>query len=448
MNTGDTMHSARDEQPPSGQAVAPPHDPVSLSVSLLSLAVLTSSWNALSVGGLQPVDLILALTAFASIPLLVRGREPMPGWILVGAYCVVLAATLTFLFPASNTYIQHRAILGGIPSTAGSDPIIIAGKWLIALMVLPWLTVRMGVGDSTKSLTIIARAWSLGAGISAAVAATDYLGLTSLSQSLLGYSSITGREAGLGSHPNTLGFACAMAIPVAVHWAQSRIRIGLALMTLLLFGVLLSGSRGAQVGSVLAILLCFLLLPASRRVFPYAIGMGLIASAYSVTHAGASIDSKAQLLRFGGTGGATASDAGRAIIAEQAARDFAHNPIWGLGFQFLTYSHSIYLQLLASGGSLLLGGMAFYFVSALRAGWTQRETHRSLTGILTMCTIIWLIMGVIQNQLTDRYLYVPIACLASVQAALGRRASALRHLENSWQSSKGIATPEQDSRGS
>ena len=140
-------------------------------------------------------------------------------------------------------------------------------EWLVALLVLPWLVVSV-VNCTGRPVYPIAWAWMAGAALSAGVALSDFLGLSQIGPEVTGLSHFSGREAGLATHPNNLGFSCVMTVPVAIHLASKRHLLGVGCLALLVCGILLSGSRGSQLGLVLALVLTAVLVPSRARLHP------------------------------------------------------------------------------------------------------------------------------------------------------------------------------------
>jgi O-antigen ligase len=212
-----------------------------------------------------------------------------------------------------------------------------------------------------------------------------------------------------------------MALPVAVAQLarassqRRRILYGL-LSAAMAIGLLVAGSRAAFGGAAVGLL--FLLIVAGRdrrRIAPYVgglIGIGLLSVAVALaTHTGF-----ITLQRIAGIDTGQNTDT-RLAYYRGALSDFASSPIVGHGFQLIVQAHDIYLQLLQSGGLLALGAFTAYMVGTLRLGW--RLGHDPvvpaelgpLVPALSASILVWLINGLAENQLYDRYLYVPIGLL-------------------------------------
>lgn len=402
--------------------------------ALVVVAALTSTWTAVTFGGtgdggIKPVDVLLLAAAAVGAPAVAAGFRAVPAWIWLPAVGLVVVLIVHVLFPTSPLQLAARTPLDAVgellPSTPdGIGTTSVVARWLVALVVLPVLVVNLW-GKRHVPLELLVWAWTVGAAVSAAVAVADFAGLTQIGPGLIGYAQQAGRQTGLASQPNHLGFACALAAPAAVHLLTRRgFRgvCGAVILALQAAGVVLSGSRGAQLGLLLvAVLTAALLLDLRRHlaVLTYAAAVGLLA----VVAVGPRLLAEVgELLRFGGDPAAAQSDSIRLLHAEQAASDIAHRPVFGVGYQVLLEAHNIYLQVSAAGGAVLLCSLLVLVGGALRTSFRLAKSGDALAVALFGCVLTWALCGLIENQLTDRYLYVPISAIAALVVA--RRAGA------------------------
>jgi O-antigen ligase len=393
---------------------------------LLVAAAFTSPWGGFSLGGLQLVDLLIALAVVCfGYEAIAALRWPgAPGWVWLGGVAVAVTMFVHVLFPTAAGYIASRVRLGSLDQLTGETAragVIVQGlEWLVALVVVPALLIAAGERRE-KALTWVAMAWGLGAAASAAVAVSDFAGATSVGSQLLGFANTSGRQSGLSSHPNNLGVACALATPVALLILSKRRASGMLLIALLAFGVLLSGSRGAQAVFVIAVTFTLALVQQVRRRTSRILAVLGVAAA-SVLFVFPQISQElGVLLRFGREAGAAESDRGRSLLAQQALLDAHERPFVGIGLDYITSAHSVYLQLISAGGLLLTVGVLAYLFGAIRAAWRLREDENPLPGYLFITLVAWLAVGSVENQLTDRYLYVPVGCIAALQHLRQRR---------------------------
>ncbi|PWW21887.1 hypothetical protein JD79_01029 [Geodermatophilus normandii] len=163
--------------------------------------------------------------------------------------------------------------------------------------------------------------------------------------------------------------------------------------------------------------LTLLVLEAGRRLVVPLLVAATAAAAVVWALVPSLVDRIASALRLTGEDSAAASDSVRAGVADQALLDFAHSPVRGIGLPVVADGHSIYLQLLAAGGALLFLGFAATVTAAAVDARSLARRLGALPLVLLVCTAVWLLVGVVENQLTDLYLHVPPALVAGLRAA-------------------------------
>jgi O-antigen ligase len=246
------------------------------------------------------------------------------------------------------------------------------------------------------------------------------MGFTRIAVTYGAQNDVETRGLGLTTHSNFLGVTCVIAIPFAlyfIHFGRHRWIPSIALI-LLFGGALASGSRGAQAAAVLVAAVTVVLAPNRKSSFVQSlIGLGLagvVVVAFAQLFLG---DVLSQLVRFGsGSSDVGASDQTRTSAAQQALQDFQHFPIAGLGIKAINNAHSIYLQLLQSGGLMLLVAFLAYWIWCLRDAWVVQRLGHPIARYLFISIGVWLVLGVIENQLCDRLLYYGIGCVAALSA--------------------------------
>ncbi|NMO92971.1 hypothetical protein [Actinomycetospora sp. TBRC 11914] len=408
--------------------------PEELGVLLLLAAVGTAPWNAVSVAGIKLAPaLLLGATALLAVPVL-AGRTPlrMRPWVVVLGGSIALVAVLTWFLPPDGAYFASRYVGDG---AFASPPISEVGgisavqglQWLVAAVVLP-VVVAAACHGRLWLVARLADAWTLGASISAGVAVTDELGLSHLSAAILPYVDVGGRQAGLSVQPNHVAVAAAITVPWAV-WRLVRTgpvapRVAAAVcLGADAGGLVVSASRGALVGAVLAALAVLLCSARTRRLALALLGAAALAVVLALAAVPALLGDVGERLRFADAASADASDAVRAGIGAQAWQDFLVSPLHGIGLEVALQGHDIYLQLLASGGALLLLG---FLAALVLLGVDVRTLLRhpdpavppGLVAALALAVATWLVVCSIENHLTDLFLYVPLALLAALRAAV------------------------------
>ena len=393
----------------------------SLTKWFLVAAAFVSSWNAVQLRGIQPVDIFLALAVGLSVISFVSGQVPwVPRWVKAATLCVLIVMVTHLVVPTSPAYMSQRFIF--VPwfvKVTGidlSESGVVRGlKWILALAVLP-VMVAEAARDDDGFVKRMSTAWLAGATISAFIAITDFLGITSVNMFLIALGGATARQSGLTSHPNHLGMSVSIVAPLAIAVAMRSRWTGVPVVLLLMAGAVVSGSRAGQAGFVLAVTATLALSARARRFAPILIVAAGITSAGIVWAKPGLVDTIATLFRFDTTDKYVAqSNEERANLSQQAIADFAERPVDGVGLDVLGQAHNIYLQIVASGGLILACGMFAYFAGMLTAAFAERRSADPLGLYLLVGVMVWLASALFGTQLTDRYLYFPVGAIAALQ---------------------------------
>jgi O-antigen ligase len=350
--------------------------------------------------------LVLMLVVFGDL------RFTTPGWMWLAPIGVVLCTAIRWFDPVPYQNLVQRM---GLPPY-GPDYFFRGAIWMVALVVVPVVVIAC-TGLDARVPQLLVGAFTAGVCVSATVAILDVVGLTSFGQSL-GTAGVTARQAGLSTHSNMLGFSCVIAIPFAVYFLTAkrhRWLSGIALV-LLLGGVLLSGSRAAQAGSALVLLMALLVAPNKKA----AVRDASIVLGIAAVLGGALVQIKSgnifdNLLRFGSSSTTAAgADEERTMLFNQAVKDFWDFPVAGVGMKSIVNAHNIYLQLLSAGGLVLTVAVLAYWICVLHAGYVSAKSGNLLARYLSVSVIAWLTLGLVSTQITDRFLYYSIGCIAAL----------------------------------
>jgi O-antigen ligase len=390
-------------------------------------AAFTSSWTAVSVAGFKPVDILLAAAFLLTVLDMISGGRsihvPVP--VAVASLAVLVVVYSHQLLPAGSDYLANRFIVPSPFSAGPPESGLVKGlQWLVALTVVPVLLIDQAVSRGSRALYAVMSAWCAGISLSAFISLTDYLDVTSVSYGLLGYTNISGRQSGLAAHPNDVGVATAMAasfaVLVSIHWRV----VGTGLLSLLGVGAILSGSRGGQVGLVFSLVALVAISPRSRSVVRWAFVAMLVPLGILALLGFGTPNFSAGVLRWGGSEADTAdSNHGRHELAVQALRDFSERPLDGIGLSDITGAHSIYLQLISAGGIILLGSFGGLLATAVAAAWRRRAAAELLGAAAFVAVATWLLVGIIENQLVDRYLYFAIGSSFAINSMCSTKSS-------------------------
>ncbi len=358
----------------------------------------------------------------ASVHVLARKALPVavPIWLVVAVGGLLAAGLLVEVLPPSP---PSRILLDRDASfyelrQRSNLPVLF--RFLFALAVVPLLIAMAATSSSRRSLLV--SIWLGGVVINCVVAFADYHG-AGLGQALSGADYRThvageaDRQPGLTTHPLELSLQCVMALPVVL----ARLSAGtgrrawlFALLPPLLLGILLSGSRAGLLGGALGSSLILLLQQRVRWAL-------VAAGAFLAIFGAGAAEIEAPLLqgaeRLTGGGTAAVSDERRRLGWDQALADISDRPLLGYGFQFVRSAHNVYLQLLQAGGPLALLAFSLFAAGvlrlAVRLGLTgeRRAAQQALAQALGVATLVWLLTGIVQNSIFDRFLYVPAGLL-------------------------------------
>ena len=390
----------------------------------VTLAVLTSPWNALVFQGLPIADLLFAagFIILGVDVLLLRDFFGIPWWLVAAAVGLTFSYLVSVYFPLSDGFYAARfvelnpeQVFAGVRVEPNSD-LSNFTKWLAGVVVVP-VSVMWASRCRSSALRHILLAWLLGSELSCAAAVSDYLGFTHLSGSLIPLVDSAGRQAGLTVQPVHLGLAAALTSPVAAwNFFEGRRVVGVVALSVAAVGIFVSGSRGALFGIVLAVSLTYLVFGGLEiQKLVYRAGLILVTIVLGAVFFGEA-PSTAAIARGGRSQQLVAqSDASRSAVANQALQDFYYQPLQGVGFRVLTEAHSLYLQVLASGGLLLACVLALGLVGMMKSAWTEALRGNSIAAVSVVSITCWLVLGIIQNQINDVYLYVPVGIVVAIE---------------------------------
>ena len=401
-----------------------------LSVGLLGACFATISWNAVLLHGIQFADWLLLAAAIAIGMDVLASQDVVrlpPAGMWLGAGLIATAGLWSALSPASPNYLAQRYVapnayeIYGHGKRAASN-LAQLGKFEIALIVLPALVACVRL--SHRDVRWLANCSLFAAVVNALVAVSDKFVHTTLSDRLLGFADSSGREAGLTLQPNHLAVAIVFAIPIATTWLASRRSRGVVVLVILFVGLFLTGSRGGLVAGVLALSLSIVSMQRIRRAAFWLGSAALLVFAALAND----LSRVAGLTRFRDAT-AQLSDSSRLHLIGQGFADWFHSPWHGIGFIAATDAHEVHLQLLAAGGVLALAGALAYGAVMLSAARAAAHSDEILGRALLIIVCSWLALMFVENQLTNLYLFAPVALSLALIDAHG--SSELRQLQAS-----------------
>jgi O-antigen ligase len=401
---------------------------------LTGAAVVSVAWSGMPPAGAAAPDLVLlaALAALVFCWAQDSVQIPVPAW-LVGTAAILLASQLLNQFFLVTNPPQDQP-----PSfTPVAAPLFTLAKVEFGMLIIP--IVIGAVASSWRRANLIANLWVLSATISAAIAVVDSATGAGIGVSITGISQEAGRVAGLTNHPNALALTGDMALPIALLRAGQLRGWGRAASItsagLLFAGILASGSRVGLFAAVLVIGLMGVLIARLRGRIIVAGLAAVIAFVLFAAFApgGSSLFSGVDRLEGGGSAtGATTQRFDQ--LHESIALAWGH-PVTGIGFQVVADAHNLPVQFWEAAGFLGVLALVLFLTGVFRTAYRLYRDPRlprgspEFVGALTISVAVWLISGLLQNPIADRYIYVPVGLLLGLGLAARASGSEPEHFE-------------------
>ncbi|MGK2880787.1 MAG: O-antigen ligase family protein, partial [Mycobacterium sp.] len=360
-------------------------------------------------------------------------RFSIPFWVWFAPIAIILCMAVRWFDPVPYYELVLR-MNPKLPYPAQPHDVIKGAVWLVAVILVPIAIIGCS-RISARVPELVMGGFALGVCVSCGVALTDLVGWTTIGQLPLNHGDTRrvvsldgiegGRQVGLTTHPNMLGLTCVIAIPLAMYFLytfDTKWKVIPAVgLVLLLGGAVATGSRGAQVASLIVSALSVLCAPKWRVALRQAmVVLGTTAITGVMLGEIFMRDTLngilAELFRFGGSQDVSAGDQTRALLLKQALHDIGNYPIAGVGMKHIINAHNIYLELLQAGGVILFLGFMCYWICMYRSGWLLTKIGHLPARYLMVSIGGWLILGMVTNQLTDRQLYYTVGSLAALTA--------------------------------
>ena len=311
--------------------------------------------------------------------------------------------------------LSAMAVGGMIATAFASEPV--RGLPHVARFVVSTIGLMLvvaGWAPTRAQVRVVVWAFTLGASVSVVAG-------------LLSGLLVVGRAIGLTTHPNHLGMASMMAagsaFGLALTSGRNSRKLAHAIGLLLVAGVLVSGSRAAFFGLLVAALAFFMVMRSARTVLrSVAFCMPLVLALLLgfVELPGANAFNRL----FRGDRGTELSDQERAEVRTEAIEQIRARPVQGSGFENARTAHSLYLQLWASAGLVGLGGLLALVVVTIKMLMTAAKIRDRLVVAIGAGFLGYLAAGVASNILWDRYVWLHvtlgIALLAALRPAAGQ----------------------------
>ena len=351
-------------------------------------ALVLSTWTGLRVASVSVADVVLG-AAIASY-----------GWSGVKWASASLPAAV--VVPVA-VLVAGDVVPGGFDSERSGMGVALS---LVAAFLLIRLATSMG-GASMRRLGVL---FVVSAHVNATVAvASAALGRTF---GLPGVAEFADRQPGLASHPNQLALVCVLGLGLSAmgaSWCRS-LRSATAGVLLLVGGIAVSGSRAGALAAVVVVMMAAAAQGSrsSRRRWLTATSVAggtlmlLVGLRVSVVDRGLRLSEWA-------TANVAESDASRREVMNSSLTAFKDHPLFGAGSDFLLTAHNSVVQVLAAGGVVLLLSLLPLLASAVP------DLDRGSLGSASapsVAVVGWLVFGLFQNALTDRFLLLVVALAA------------------------------------
>jgi len=395
-----------------------PKEQITVGTLMIIAAVALMTFNGVRILPFLTIsDAFLSVGAFFLIMrMLVKPSHSkmiqVPPWLFYSLSLIIISSFITII--------------------ASGEPLVNIERSVNIIIAAGGVTIFLGIVASNENqLNLILAVWTIFVAINAGIGLMDLL-----FDSGIGFWFTDeywfGRTAGLTMHPNHLGIACAMVMPIALVQTKLSKTTGslfiriLVLLTLSL-GILSSGSRAAIAGSCFSLILLIFfnktLINSLLLVFIIGLLSALILAAFN--------KETLNLLGFGvqrlfGFVSVAESNLLRLEYYKEAYFDFSKNPLFGVGYGVVRQAHNIYLQILQAGGLLGFVGFYWFIIGFLSLGWNIRSNARFriknplIVDALIVSILTWLVIGLFFNLIFDRFLYIPMGLLLGIKGILSK----------------------------
>ena len=397
----------------------------STSLAFVMCGVVTSSWNGLRAGpGLALCDVFFVLGAVCWLMASTLRRSTrlvVPPWLVV-AVCL----------------LAFDVLLSTIAAEAGSSSLVPGFRFAVAMLLTP--IVIGATVSNRRDLGLLVDCWIFSIAVSAAIGASDYFLHTHIGEGFTGVVTVE-RAAGLATQVNHLAFACVFALPIACFRAlqansKGRRFVYFTAVLLAMLGIVVTGSRGGAVGGAFVVLTLPFFQSVARGLATKSlavVALVIVVGVMAVPPASSLIVVQRLTTSESARAGVEKSDEERHDARDLAIHQAESSPLYGVGFTQVRDAHNIYLQLVSAGGILGLAAFLTFLGGAIRSSYLFSRSNsfdfelRELAGAVCSTFVVWLLMGLVENQIYDRYLFVPcglfMGCMAVARLRVPRGAA-------------------------
>lgn len=373
----------------SGASASVPAPAVRRAALLSAAALVMSTWTGLEVASLSIADVVLVAA--------IAGH----GWSAVTRAATSLP--LAVLAPFAVLAVADVAP-GGLDASR-------SGLGAALSLVAAFLLVRLATSVGGVSLHRLGALFVISAQVNAAVAVVS--AVSGRSFGLAGVAEFAGRQTGLTSHPNQLALVCVLGFGLLAMGGSAHRSLASATAGALVLvgGIAVSGSRAGALAAGVIVVIALVAHHARLTSHPRRLALVSGAGGVLVLLVGLQVSVVDRVLQVSEWGAANVaeSDAGRRQLLTESLDAFADHPIVGAGSDYLLLAHNSVVQVLAAGGIVLLLSLLPLLASAVpdldrRSGIRVSPASVAVVG--------WLVFGLFQNALTDRFLLLVVALAA------------------------------------
>lgn len=384
-------------------------------VGCMVFAAFTATWNGVKVEQvltLSDIGLILGFLAALPVILAQGSSIRLPPWLVAPVVVLMIVSLIGIIF-------------FGHPVTGVVPTFRLAAAMILAPMLIGIMGSRLGI------VTLLVDAWIASMAVSGLIATADYLFGTGFGPAITGIPAFS-RSAGIATHPNHLAITAVLTIPLCIaRLSASRTTGGRLLsgvgVTAAALAILVSGSRGGLIAGIAAFLLALLWMQSrirSRSAMRLAIVAALASTIFMILSPSTSFVAIERTFGQSPSEQTEVSNRLRAESRSDAIEVIKKNPLVGSGTDWLRGVSNIYLQLLAASGIVGLIAYLTYLLGYFRLSIKLRSSDRipidlrAIAAGAGLSAVLLALVGVVENQISDRYLYFPCGFVLAVSFSL------------------------------
>lgn len=381
--------------------------------------IVTLSWNGLPD---RVTNLTYLILSFIALSLFVKFGQvfqlanvsPLIVAISISTLTAVLLGTqrLPNLNNLQNQIFSTSQLIGeqSVVYSPLTD-VIPAVKWVLALISLPYI-VQILKMQYPKILRNCIYAWIAGVVMNSTTQILQSFGFARISTATFDPETFSGsRFPGLASHPNALAISVCLTLPLVYFPVLKFSKIVRILFTLFFSAsILITGSRA---GIIVFIAGLILVMSKNRMTGKFRLGIILILifASLLIILSGFSEMLISNTRLNSQDLSARASNSARLSLLKFGWTTFFDYPLTGAGAALIKVSHNIYLQILSSIG--LIGFFAFINFIVRTMSNSFRTSYLEKIPL-----IVFLVFGLLNNSLSDFYLYFPLAFAYAIKSKI------------------------------